>query len=310
VRYDPVNRDVVQLGAGNQLLTGFSPIGDGGAYMLEQAGCQHIRTVKSGNGVTHFYDGEQAKVMAFGVGESMWCISLQINDQGEGAKYFMSRWFLSRKATAAEHLYDAYYHLGPARNEYGLRLRGSGGWQNRFSRIIDAWIGGLDWGSSSVLRTEFAHDALYAIELAPSVPQQSQPLRLWRMYAAPVPDATKLFGVVRDASIEVVLNKPIGKNAVFGEIMLDSIGQWDDASMEVEKDQNLGNLVDSSIRLTQEQKNGWYRGNIIRDDATGAKLRGKFAILRLILDSLASDNRIVKLQQIVYRARESFKNYQ
>ena len=309
VRYDPVNRDVVQLGEANQLLTGFSPIGGGGAYMLDDSGCQHIRSVKQGRGVAHFYDAINRRVMAIGAGEAMWCISLQINESGEGIKYFMSKWFEDREVPVGEeYLVDGYF--SPDKGEYGLRYRGGiAKWQRRFSRVLDNWVGGLSWEGSTVYDIYYAHDALYAIDLAPSVSQQTRPLRLWRMYSEDTPNATKLFGIQQNAFIEVVLNQEQGKNKVFGEIILDSIQPWDTGAMLVPRSDEVGSLIDSAITFTQSQKNGWYRANILRDDNRRAKMRGKFGILRLTLNSLASNNRIARLQAILYRARESFKNY-
>lgn len=77
VRFDPINRDIVEGASGGQLVIGTSKVlGNGGYYLGFDNGSQHIRTVKYHNGICYFVDGKKKEVVMFGSkGQSLKTIS-------------------------------------------------------------------------------------------------------------------------------------------------------------------------------------------------------------------------------------------
>lgn len=67
VRFDPINRDIVEGASGGQLVIGTARVlGNGGYYLGFDNGSQHIRTVKHHNGLCFFVDEKKKEVIMFG----------------------------------------------------------------------------------------------------------------------------------------------------------------------------------------------------------------------------------------------------
>jgi len=67
IRFDPINRDIIESATGGQLVIGTAlVIGNGGFYLSLDNGSQHIRTVQSHNGICFFADAKKKEMVMFG----------------------------------------------------------------------------------------------------------------------------------------------------------------------------------------------------------------------------------------------------
>lgn len=67
IRFDPINRDIIESATGGQLVVGTSLVlGNGGFYLGFDNGSQHIRTVQAHNGICYFADAKKKEIIMFG----------------------------------------------------------------------------------------------------------------------------------------------------------------------------------------------------------------------------------------------------
>lgn len=307
VRFDPINRDIVQRGNETELVLGRNVIGAGGAEMLIKEGCQHIRTVQSDNGVTHFVSAREGQVLSFGVGTDMWPISLRANERGQGIAYFMGGYFRDLLAgqDITELELDAAYDRGD-RKEYWIIGRGWGSKAavtQRFSRILDAWIGRFEGPSEQPIRRMCSgFGGFYALT---SSTQQTSALKLWRMHTG---TPGEMFGTAQESSIQVALNEPQDQQKTFDQVQISALDGVDTADMTVRKSAAEGGDQSAAGVAFNGPKNGWYRANRFRHGSFRERMRGQAAILTVRMDMAASSLRRV-FNEIVYSSRSSSKNF-
>jgi len=279
----PINKRIIEDADGGQLSISTDTFITTPAYILQNNGSQHIRTVKTSHDNIFFVDVRRREVVKLG-GSSQGKISdlgqhtyfeevLDFNERIEDRFLFAGYDFQNE-----EYLVSMMQDFD---TNYDNTLSGDPVVKDKFTMIwsdkINAWTSNLEVPVFSDIKG-YVDSGKYFYMLG----ERDVDLVIERMYDGE--GFGELMGGYINSEVSMIANPEPSESKTFDVLKIDSSNRLSNVTITVEKEIQIGDSVMPAVSLDIRPREDFYITPNIRNQ-NGARMRGRYAVLNFVLNN-------------------------